>query len=171
MKKTEFMKKFILLEKSGKFSSPDEWEQFYDDYRIDEILNKGFLLDEFGNYLSTNNKQYSNIISFIQFLGDKENFKDSTIEKKLKDELVSLGDYTHTYIFYLETLFSINRDDSVFYVREFERLEKEGRLNVLLNKTFLRIFQNIKNNDLVMTCLKNLILDNTNFSAQFAIKK
>ena len=165
------MKKFILLEKSGKFSSPDEWEQFYDDYRIDEILNKGFLLDEFGNYLSTNNKQYSNIISFIQFLGDKENFKDSTIEKKLKDELVSLGDYTHTYIFYLETLFSINRDDSVFYVREFERLEKEGRLNVLLNKTFLRIFQNIKNNDLVMTCLKNLILDNTNFSAQFAIKE
>ena len=99
------MKKFILLEKSGKFSSPDEWEQFYDDYRIDEILNKGFLLDEFGNYLSTNNKQYSNIISFIQFLGDKENFKDSTIEKKLKDELVSLGDYTHTYIFYLETFF------------------------------------------------------------------
>ncbi|MDO4729240.1 MAG: hypothetical protein Q4B43_09620 [Bacteroidota bacterium] len=124
------MQKFILLEKSQKHLFPHEWDAFYDDYRIAEIRNKAFVLNKLQDYLSVNSRKYSNVISFIQFLGDKENFKDSTIEKKLKDELVSLGDYTDTYIFYLETLFSINRDDSVFYIREFERLEKKGQLNI-----------------------------------------
>lgn len=171
MKKTEFMQNFIFLEKSGKILFSHEWDTFYDNYKTDEIRNKWFLLDEFSNYLSTNSKKYSNIISFIQFLGDKEKFRDSAIERRIKGELSSLDDYLDTYVFYLETLFSINRDDSVFYIREFERLEKKGQLNIWLNKTFLRIFQDIKNNDLFMTCLKKLILDNTNFSAQFAVKE
>lgn len=168
---TKFMQKFILLEKSQKDLFPHEWDAFYDDYRIAEIRNKAFVLNRFQDYLSVNSRKYSNVISFIQFLGDKENFRDTTIAKRIKEELNDIIDSPHVYAFHLETLFSINRDDSAFYIAEFKERERRNQLNMPLSKTFLRIFQDLKNNDLFMICLKKLILDNTNFSAQFAIKK
>ena len=165
------MKKFILLEKSQKHLSPHEWDPFYDDYRIEEIRNKAFVLNKLEDYLSVDSRKYWNVISFIQFLGDKENFRDTTIAKRIKEELNNIIDYPHVYAFYLETLFSINRDDSAFYIAEFKERERRNQLNTSLSKKFLRIFQDLKNNDLFMTCLKKLILDNTNFSAQFAVKE
>ena len=168
---TKFMQKFILLEKSQKHLLPHEWDTFYDDYRIEEIRNKAFVLNKLEDYLSVHSRKYSNVISFIQFLGDKENFRDTTIAKRIKEELKHIIDYPHVYAFHLETLFSINRDDSAFYIAEFEERERSNQLNTSLSKMFLRIFQDLKNNDLFMTCLKKLILDNTNFSAQFAVKE
>lgn len=168
---TKFMQNFILLEKSQRYLSPHEWGAFYDDYRIEEIRNKAFVLNKLEDYLSVDSRKYSNVISFIQFLGDKENFRDTTIAKRIKEELKHIIDYPHVYAFHLETLFSINRDDSAFYIAEFEERERRNQLNTSLSKRFLRIFQDLKNNDLFMTCLKKLILDNTDFSAQFAVKE
>jgi hypothetical protein len=52
------MKKFILLEKSQKHLSPHEWDPFYDDYRIEEIRNKAFVLNKLEDYLSVDSRKY-----------------------------------------------------------------------------------------------------------------
>jgi hypothetical protein len=104
---------------------PNEWEEVYKDYRVDEIKNKIFVLNTFNEYFSTDSNKDPNIISFIQFLGNKESFKDSTIANRIKQKLDSLIDRPYIYGFYLKTLFAINRDEKRFYIEEFERLEKQ----------------------------------------------
>lgn len=171
MKQTKFIKNFILLETLGKYLYPHQWEEIYKDYRVDELKNKIFILNTFEEYLTTDNHKHPNIISFIRFLGNKENFKDSTITNKIKEKLRALIDRPYVYTFYLETLFAINRDEINFFIEEFERLEKQEQLIFQINKTFLKIFEDVKLDNYVMICLKKIILDRSKFSSQFYVQK
>ena len=171
MEDSNFIRKFKLLEGMWKYLYPNEWEEVYKDYRVDEIKNKIFVLNTFNEYFSTDSNKDPNIISFIQFLGNKESFKDSTIANRIKQKLDSLIDRPYIYGFYLKTLFAINRDEKRFYIEEFERLEKQWKLHFALNKTFFKIFQNIEINDYVLICLKKIILDQSNFSTRLSTEE
>lgn len=168
---SSFIRKFKLFEVMWTYLYPHQWEEVYEDYRVDEIKNRIFILSTFNEYLATDSNKASNIISFINFLGNKENFADSTIASRIKKKLNSLIDHPYIYSFYLKTLFAINRDERKFYIEEFEKLEKQWKLNFALSKTFLRIFQNIKVNDYVLICLKKIILDQSNFSSRLLIQE
>lgn len=172
-----FKIEFKKILKKGDFLWEEEKKSLFAKYNIDNEENKNFLLNGYNYIIKKDSKEdkskFYTYSEFIKYLWLNINFFDDNLVLELK---LKLGNFIknnifESYSYYLEVLFSINKDDKKYYYEQYNLLEKDNNLYHDINYSFLKIFIKQKNNEYFIKSFQKNIIDNTNEIYFFSIKE
>ncbi len=172
-----FIKEFSKIYKKSDWMTQEDFTPLYELFKIDWEGNELFIADELEKYSIVKWNEYLShyhrVMWFILYLWNNISFKNDKIIVTLKWilEYIANSELPEKYGFTLKILFSINKDDSAYYINEYIKLKDEWKLYHDINEEFLEIFITIKSNELFLESFQQNIIDNATHVYYYSLEK
>lgn len=146
-------------------------------FEADRTNNERFIIEELEKYsiIKWNEylSHYYKVMWFILYLGDTLSFENDQITKILKWILnhIASSELPEKYWFTLKILFSVNKNDSEYYINQYKRLKDEWKLYHDINKEFLEVFIALNINNFFLESFQQNIIDNATHVYYFSLEK
>lgn len=175
--RSSFIKEFSKIYKKSDWMTQEDFAPLYELFKIDWEGNELFIADELEKYSIVKWNEYLShyhrVMWFILYLWNNTSFKNDKIIVTLKWilEYIANSELPEKYGFTLKILFSINKDDSAYYINEYTKLKDEWKLYHDINEEFLEIFITIKSNELFLESFQQNIIDNATHVYYYSLEK